>query len=237
MVLEENPIYKWTLRWWYKAPCKLRRIIWRFIQIFINDEGYQKIRFQGKTYTKGVDRFRSYKQLFPFPPANKTILDVGCNFGYYSLMALQEGAAYCRAIELNQRFTKKLQEVVLDMGLSHLDVVQADILNYALDRDFDIVLCLNLIHHFETIGRVEKLLDNLYQHTIEKMMFIVLAPADLEKSSVLDTEIDPAGGKRFLRISPNYFIAKYGRERVKVAHAIGYGPNRYEVVIEKSVAT
>jgi len=238
-VPEDNSknIYKMALRWWYKTPYKIRLAGWKLIRMFDNGEGYQKISFQGKTYAKGTDRFKSYKQLFPSPPVNKTILDVGCNFGYYSLMALQEKAAYCRAIDNDPLATKKLEEIALDLGFNDLDIVQADILNYDIDRDFDIVLCLNLIHHFESFEQAEKLLDTLYRHTIEKMMLIVLAPVDLEKASLLDTEINPAGGKRFLGISPHYFIAKYGQTRVNVKHATSYGPNRYTVVIEKSPAT
>ncbi len=236
MVSTRKSISDILLQGWYKTPRKFRVVFWSFVRKFSNEESYQKLSFRGKTYVNGTDRFKSYKELFPVPPVNKSILDVGCNYGYYSFKAHEDGAAYCRTVEIDQRFIKKMQEVVSDMHLDHFDVVQADILNYVIDRDFDIVLCLNLIHHFPTIEQVGKLLDNLYQHTVEKMILIVLSPVDLDQTSVFDDEIDPAGGKRFLRISPNYFVTKYGQERVNIKRATGYGPNRYEIIIHKNPA-
>jgi SAM-dependent methyltransferase len=227
-----NQLYKIASRWWHKVPARIRRPIWSFIQGFSGNE-YQKISFHGKMYVRGIDRSKSYRQLFPKPPVGKSILDVGGNLGYYSLMAIQEGAVYCRLLDLEKDNIEKLKEVAADLDIYNLDALQGDIFDYEIERDFDIVLCLNLIHHFDTLERVEKILDKLYQRALEKFILVVLAPDDMNTFVTYDKEPDVMGGKRFVRISPLYFMEKYGREKVKVMNARTYGPSRYAIIISK----
>ena len=232
MITESSVIYKIASRYWRKLPGEMRLSLWKLVQ----RGEYQRIRFHGKTFVNGIDRSKSYRQLFPALPIGKSILDAGSKLGYYSLRACQEGAQYCRAVEQDEWCVNKLEEIVAALGLKNLEVVQADILSYAIDKDFDIVLCLNLVHHFETIERVEALLDALYLHARERLALIVLAPDDLHQPVTYDQEPDVMGGKRFLRIPPSYFASKYGQARVHVQQAITYGPNRYAITITKSAA-
>lgn len=227
-----NSIYKTASRWWRKVPGSIRQPVWNLLHTFSGSE-YQNIKFRGKTYAQGTDRSKSYRQLFPEPPFGKSILDVGGNLGYYSLMAIEEGAAYCRSLDLNEQNTQKLREIAADLNLDNLDAQQCDIFNYEIERDFDIVLCLNLIHHFDTFERAEKIIDKLYQRAAEKFMLVVLAPDDINTPVSYDREPDVMGGKRFIRISPLYFMEKYGQEKVKVMGAGTYGPNRYAIIIDK----
>lgn len=233
MFAESSWIYKTLSRAWHKVPTTVRRPLW---QLYKSGE-YQKIRFRGKTYVNGTDRSRSYRQLFPDPPVGKSILDVGCNLGFYSLMALREGAKYCRAIDGDRACTDKLIQVAADLRLDNIDVVHSNVFEYAVDKDFDIVLCLNLVHHFETIERVQKILDMLYQHVREQMILIVLAPDDRTVPFTRDKEPNEPGGVRFIRISPCYFVDKYGEAHVRVMPAVTYGPDRYTVVVTKPKPT
>jgi hypothetical protein len=45
-------------------------------------------------------------------------------------------------------------------GIRNIHFINADILTVPLDRSFDIVLFLNLVHHMQTIERVNVLLRN-----------------------------------------------------------------------------
>jgi SAM-dependent methyltransferase len=227
-----NLLYKIASPFWHKVPPRIRLSFWKFIGMFSGGE-YQRISFHGKTYVRGTDRSKSYRQLFPKPPVGKSILDVGSNFGYYSLMAIQGGAAFCRALDLEKANIDKLKEVAEDLGIHNLDALQRDIFDYEIERDFDIVLCLNLIHHFDSLERAEKIIDKLYQRALEKFILVVLAPNDINTLSTYDKEPDVMGGKRFVRISPLYFMEKYGPEHVKVMSAVTYGPNRYAIIISK----
>jgi SAM-dependent methyltransferase len=225
-------IYSKASHWWHKVPPGIRQLVWNVVFVFIGHE-YQRIKFHGKTYVRGVNRSRSYQQLFPEPPVGKSILDIGCNLGYYSLRASQEGAVYCRSLDLEETNIARLKEVAADLGIHSIDAIQGNIFNYKIDQDFDIVLCLNLIHHFDRIEHVEKILDKLYQRALEKFLLVVLAPEDINTRVSHDTEPDVMGGKRFIRISPLYFVEKYGPEHVKYTRAFTYGPNRYAITITK----
>lgn len=233
MFAESSPIYKALSRAWHKVPSTIRLPLW---QLYKSGD-YQKIRFRGKTYVNGTDRSRSYRQLFPDPPVGKSILDVGCNLGFYSLMALREGAKYCRAIDGDPVCTDKLCQVAADLGLENIDVVNSNVFEYVVNEDFDLVLCLNVIHHFGSIDRVQAILDMLYQHVREKMMLIVLAPDNLTIPFTRDKEPNEPGGKRFIRISPCYFVDKYGADHVQVMPAVTYGPDRYSIVVTKPKPT
>ncbi len=227
---ESSAAYRLGSRAWHKVPYAIRTPVWKLYK----RGAYQQIRFRGKTYVEGTDRSRSYRQLFPRPPVGKTVLDVGCNLGYYSLMALEEGAQCCRAIDVDPSSTHQLVDIAADLGLTRLEVVQTNILGYALEDDFDIVLCLNLLHHLGTIERVDALVDSLYRHTREQLILIVLAPIIPWRPHALDSQLNEPGGIRFLRISPSYFISRYGSlAHVQVKHAVTYGPDRYVVRVSK----
>jgi len=196
--------YRFASYLWHRlVPRSLRQQFWAaYYQIrgeYYGQSEYQKIRFRGVTYVDGRDRYRSYRQLFPSAPVGKTLLDAGACYGYYPLMAIHEGARFCRAVERNADSVAKMREVSKALAISTLDIVQADIVDYSTSDCFDIVLCLNVLHHLETIHRVQLVLETLYEATREKMVLIVASPRDLTQPYVYDDVLTE--GKRLIRLS------------------------------------
>ncbi len=198
----------------------------------LEPEEYQQLRFNGKTYVKGVDRSPLYEQIFRDPPAGKSILDVGSSLGYYSLRAALEGASCCTAIERDRRYAQKTREVAGRLGLDNIEVINADIFDVALKEEFDIVLCLNLLHHFSSIERVEKILDKLYSYARSTIILSVAAPENLNQIYAVDTEPDPEIGVRLIRVSPRFFIDRYSEHEVHVMENIQYS-GRWVVIVHK----
>jgi 2-polyprenyl-3-methyl-5-hydroxy-6-metoxy-1,4-benzoquinol methylase len=224
------PAASWV--WHTFVPGVMRERFWKSYFDRSNRGHYQQIRFGGKTFVKGKDRSALYKQLFPVPPKGKSMLDVGSNLGYYSLMAIHEGASYCKAIEMDEWYANECKDVAAELGISNLEVVNADIFDVSLDKEsFDIVICLNLIHHFETIERVEEVLDKLYDTTREVMMLTVIVPDDRSLMYTVD-EAPNVDGERLVRISPHYFLNKYGNGQVRIMEANLYF-DRYVITVTK----
>ena len=231
-MLKRNAIYNSASRQWRKVPVRIREPIWRFVQSW-SGEDYQRIAFHGKVYRRGTNRAKSYRQLFPQPPRDAKILDVGANLGYYSLRAIEEGAAYCRAVDIEADNVAFIRTVADDLKIDNLDVVKADIARYPVERDFDVILCLNVLHHFPDLEAAETIIEKLYRRASSKLVLMVLAPDEAGVRHSFDTDPDPLGGKRFLRISPHHVSDLYRRVKVEIAPAKSYGPNRYVIIIHK----
>lgn len=231
-MLNPTTVYRSASRHWRRLPPGVRKAGLQLVKS-ISGEDYQRIAFQDKVYRRGTNRAKSYRQLFPEPPRGATILDVGANLGYYSLRAVEEGALYCRALDLEAENVAFLRCVADDLGFANLDVLQADVELYEIERDFDIVMCLNVVHHFPRLDIAEGVIDKLYRRSREKLVLIVLAPDDPGLDHSMDTTPDPLGGKPFLRIAPDHIAGLFSHVKVDIAPAVTYGPNRFAITISK----
>lgn len=137
---------------------------------------YQKIDFGGTTFD-GKDRSPEYESIFPNPPTGKTILDIGCNLGYYSLRAGLEGAKRVVGIDNHQPFIDDANRVKNELSLDNVNFECIDFMNYPVES-FDIVLCLYVMHHLPTPQKVENWLTKM--NKIAKRM-IVLGVLDCDK--------------------------------------------------------
>jgi tRNA (mo5U34)-methyltransferase len=84
---------------------------------------------------------------FPRDFSGKTVLDVGCNAGYYSFVAKSRGARRVVGIELDRHFVRQAEYLSILLGLAvqfvHDDVHNVD----ARLGIFDIVICSGLLYH------------------------------------------------------------------------------------------
>lgn len=130
---------------------------------------YQNIDF-GDVKIKGKDREPEYRVIFPEPPVGKSILDVGCNLGYYCFQAASEGARECVGIDNHSAFIETANTV---KGFKNVRFVVANILE-ELPEPFDIVLMLYVFHHFNNIEKAVKSIKRCYDLANELVVFGVL---------------------------------------------------------------
>ncbi len=91
--------------------------------------------------------------------AGRRVLDLGCNAGYWSLLAAEAGADYVLGIDGRPMHTEQAELVFEAKGIdrSRYDFRCADLFE-DLDRDdlgrFDLVLCLGLFYHINQHARL-----------------------------------------------------------------------------------
>ena len=95
----------------------------------------------------------------PHDLSGKSVLDIGCNAGFFSVQAKKHLADYVLGIDLSDGFLKQAEFVKNVLGLE-IDYRKMSVFDVPkLDRTFDIVFCLGVIYHcvnpFETARCVE----------------------------------------------------------------------------------
>lgn len=133
------------------------------------DFAYQDIPLPYGLSTGGHDRSATADRIFPADLTGKTVLDLGCSFGFFCFEALRRGARRVVGYDVDPDSLRKARLLAECMGVEaefHL----RDIEREPLDEKFDYVLCLNLLHHLKNpIG----VLDNLIACTAENLVLEV----------------------------------------------------------------
>ncbi len=100
----------------------------------------------------------------------KTVLDLGCNFGFYSFLASKLGAAWVLGVDDNElvvRGGRILREMHRHEGV---DFVAADFTKVALPGPFDIAMLINFIGKKKVRKGVQTVLDSLEKLARETMI-------------------------------------------------------------------
>lgn len=134
---------------------------------------YQKLEFFGKKYTDGKDRTEDYL-LFGNLKDN-SIIDIGCNIGFYSIKAAIDGAKSILAIDNHQPFLNTAKKVTDDLEISNIIYENKDIMKskFAIDS-FDVVFILNVVHHFHSIKQVKELTEKCYIWAKKRIIYEVI---------------------------------------------------------------
>ncbi|WP_161957343.1 class I SAM-dependent methyltransferase [Aestuariivirga litoralis] len=123
------------------------------------DLKYQKITLPHGLSTPGADRKEVCEIAFAGGITGKTVLDIGSYLGYFCFEALERGAAAATGLEVDPGKLRQARTLAEIKGLN-AEFVMDDIETKALDRRYDIVLCLNVLHHlFNPIGVLHKLAE------------------------------------------------------------------------------
>ena len=113
---------------------------------------YQRIRLSDELYTPGS--VKSEKRLqriqLPMDLRGKSVLDIGCNEGFFAFEAERRGAAYVLAIDSDEMARKKFHIVKhllkSNVEFSFLSVTDLD--ECKVGR-FDVTLFLSVFHHLK----------------------------------------------------------------------------------------
>ena len=112
-------------------------------------------------------KWRKFQRAIPDDLTGKTVLDIGCNAGFYSIEMKRRGASRVVAIDSDPRY---LAQARFAAEVSRLDIEfrQMDVYDVAqLGETFDVVLFMGVLYH---LRHPLLALDLLYQHAVRNVL-------------------------------------------------------------------
>ena len=136
---------------------------------------YQGLDLKGVKH-EGRDRRPEYDLIFPDGVVGQSILDIGCNIGYYVFEAWANGASRCMGVDRSTEYHLKSLQLLAKLG--NPDTLAFTLANTRVwnpDQLYDTVLCLNVLHHCVTKDRAVVLLKQLDSWSTKRIV-LVLTP-------------------------------------------------------------
>ncbi len=112
-------------------------------------------------------KFESFRHALPVDLSGKTVLDIGCNAGFYSLEMKRRGAARVVGIDFDPRY---LEQARLAAEISELDIEfrQMTVWDVAkLGERFDLVIFMGVFYH---LRHPLLALDLIHEHVAKDLL-------------------------------------------------------------------
>lgn len=190
---------------------------------------YQRIELPYGLATEGEDRRASSDALLPARLDGKTVLDVGCFLGHFSHECLRRGAQRVTAFELNPDRLRQARTIAEILGLE-IDFRRGDIERAGPEGTYDLVLCLNVVHHLKdpirgldnlvraTRERLILEIAGLENHTARKLLFGRGLLGKLYRPSLGRRPLAVIGGGRKARYDELFFFTPKALEHLLLGH-------------------
>jgi SAM-dependent methyltransferase len=129
---------------------KDRVVEYEQIDQLLNEEEfrYQSIPLPDGRQTPGDDRSATLNLILPARLDGKSVLDIGCRYGYFSFEAAKRGAIRVVGVDFDEDALAKADKLNFIMK-SKVEFRNLDISKQSIDETFDYVICLNVLHHLQ----------------------------------------------------------------------------------------
>ncbi|HXV25481.1 MAG TPA: methyltransferase domain-containing protein [Alphaproteobacteria bacterium] len=145
---------------------------------------YQKITFDVGVETEGDDRSGTADLIFPESLTGKSVLDVGCRYGFFCFDAAKRGAARVLGLDFDPDAIRKARKIEAIEGTgARFELFDAE--RDRVDDKFDYVLCLNLLHHLRDPIAT---LDRLIACTRDKLVIEAASLSRKDAKKIFDRE-------------------------------------------------
>ena len=95
--------------------------------------------------------------------ADKSVVDIACNWGGFSIEARLRGAAEVMGFDIRPENIAKASRMIRHFDINGIDMQVQDLFTYDVDRQFDIVLNLGLMYH---ISQPFEMMKKTYEMTL-----------------------------------------------------------------------
>lgn len=114
-------------------------------------------------------KFQRFAQALPAELSGKTVLDIGCNAGFYAFEMKRRGADRVVAIDTDRRYLAQARLAARVLGLE-VELRELDVYRVAeLGERFDLVIFMGVLYH---LRHPLLALDRLYDHVVrDRLLF------------------------------------------------------------------
>jgi len=206
-----------------------------------NYGGFQRIIFSDKNSTiiEGRDDIEK-KFWYNFGVTDyfwldKKIIDVSCNIGAWSFMALERGAAYVEGFDINCNAINVANNIKNVLSLDNIAFYCSSFESYKFDKKFDVAFLNQCIYHFdlnegEAFQRITPYADFLFMYT-----FMTHKPEGNPKLGTyiptkekLKNHLTEAGYQ-------NIYIVDHPSEIKKIKENKNYGGKKYIICCKPNI--
>ncbi len=93
-------------------------------------------------------KFRRFADALPADLTGRTVLDIGCNAGFYAIEMRRRGAAHVVGIDSDARYLAQARLAVAAVGMADIEFRQLSVYDVAaLGRRFDLVIFMGVLYH------------------------------------------------------------------------------------------
>ena len=146
------------------------------------------------------DKFRRFSHAIPADLTGKTVLDIGCNAGFYSIEMKRRGAERVVGIDFDEKYLAQAR-FAAEMCDANIEFRKMSVFDVAeLQEMFDLVIFMGVLYH---LRHPLLALDLLYENVVKDMMIFqsmlrgseevlqLNADYDFWENEIFDTETSP----------------------------------------------
>jgi tRNA (mo5U34)-methyltransferase len=130
------------------------------------------------------EKFASFEPHLPDELAGKSVLDIGCNAGFYSIEMKRRGADRVLGIDSDDRYLAQARLACEILGYEDVEFRKLDVYDVAaLAERFDVVLFMGVLYH---LRHPLLALDLIYEHVADDLLIF----QSMQRGSKLLMEIE-----------------------------------------------
>jgi tRNA (mo5U34)-methyltransferase len=113
-------------------------------------------------------KFQTFAAHLPEDLTGKTVLDIGCNAGFYSMEMKRRGADYVLGIDMDERYLQQARLAADVLGYQAIEFRELSVYDVgALGRRFDVVIFMGVLYH---LRHPLLALDLIHEHVAGDML-------------------------------------------------------------------
>lgn len=145
-------------------------------------------------------KFRSFADVLPESMAGKSVLDIGCNAGFYSLEMKRRGAERVVGIDHDDAYLEQARFAAEVSGYTDIEFRKLEVYDVAeLGERFDFVIFMGVFYH---LRHPLLALDLIWEHVADDLMLFQTMQRGSNEIDAVDRDYDFFDQKHF--DSPGY---------------------------------
>ncbi|PSC05073.1 TIGR04290 family methyltransferase [Alsobacter soli] len=93
-------------------------------------------------------KWKSFEAAIPKDLTGKTVLDIGCNAGFYSMEMKRRGAAHVLGVDFDEDYLRQARFAAEVLGFEDIEFRQLSVYDVAaLGEKFDVVIFMGVLYH------------------------------------------------------------------------------------------